>query len=413
LVCFALGLMAKPMLVALPFVLLLIDYWPLQRFYLPDQTQSGAIQDRAEQRKLLTRILVDKVPMIIMSMFSSWVTLKAASSGGAVKATSIFPLIGRIENAIISYAMYLYKMVWPTDLAIFYPYPIGRPVWHVTLSIFFLTAITIFICLKGRKYRYLITGWFWYLITLLPVIGLVQVGFQSMANRYAYIPLIGIFIVIVWGLSDFLKRFSGRQYTEAVAFAMILALAFCTKSTLPDWKNSERVFMQALNVTKNNHIAEMGMGNVWLGRGDLIKAGSHYLGALLLKPDYAEAHNNLALVLLRLGKVDEAAAQYREALKDNPDYAEAYNNLGAVLAGQGKWKEAEESFRRSLKSKPHYTGARSNLAKLFLQQGKIEESIKHFHAALEVEPDNAELKKNLEDALHQILTQKKSRSEVR
>ena len=315
LVCFVLGLTAKPMLVTLPFVLLLLDYWPLQRFSWSDRERSGAVQDRAERRKLLIRLLIEKIPLLILSLLSAFVTFHAARTGGAIKAISVFPLVGRIENAIISYAMYLVKMVWPADLAIFYPYPVGRPLWQVGLSILFLTAITALVCIKGRTHRYLISGWFWYGITLLPVIGLVQVGFQSMANRYAYMSLIGIFVIVVWGVEDLLKRFSGRRYLPAVSVAVIFAFTFCTKSALPDWKNSELVFRQALNVTKNNHIAEIGMGNVWLGRGDLRKAGSHYLEALRLKPDYAEAHNNLGLVLMQDGKGDEAEVHYREAIK--------------------------------------------------------------------------------------------------
>ena len=399
---FALGLMAKPMLVTLPFVLFLLDYWPLQRLSFPGRDQSGAIYDHENRRKLLIRLLVEKVPLILVSLLSAWVTFHAARSGGAVKMITVFPMIGRIENAFISYAMYLFKMVWPADLAIFYPYPSVRPFWQVALSVLFLAAVTGFVCLKGRTYRYLITGWFWYGITLFPVIGIVQVGFQSMANRYAYISLIGIFVIIVWGVPDLLKRFSGRRYLPAVSVSVILAFTFCTKSALPDWKNSEAAFQQALNVTKNNHIAEIGMGNVWLGRGDLPKARSHYLESLRIRPDYADAHNNLALVLMREGKADEAAAQYREALKDNPDYAEAYNNLGVVFAGQGKWREAEDGFRRALELKPDYAGAQSNLARLFLEQGKVEEAIEQFRAALEINPDNAGIKKDFQNALKQI-----------
>jgi tetratricopeptide (TPR) repeat protein len=331
LVCFILGLMAKPMLVTLPFILLLLDYWPLQRFSLSGRNRSGGIQDRAGQRKFLILPLLEKIPLILLSLLSAWVTFYAARSGGAVKTIAAFPLIGRIENAIISYAMYLYKMLWPTDLAIFYPYPVGRPLWQVGLSILFLVAVTVFVCIKGRTHRYLITGWFWYGITLLPVIGLVQVGFQSMANRYAYISLIGIFMIVAWGVPDLLKRFSGRRYLPAVSVAVILAFAFCTKSALPDWKNSETVFQQALKVTKNNHIAELGMGNVWFGRGDLSKAQDHYLVSLRIKPDFEEAYNNLGVVYGGLAKPQEAEAAFRQALALNPDYAEARINLTRFL----------------------------------------------------------------------------------
>ncbi|MCX5819020.1 MAG: tetratricopeptide repeat protein, partial [Deltaproteobacteria bacterium] len=306
LVCFILGLMAKPILVTLPFVLLLLDYWPLQRLSFPGRDRSGAIYDHENRWKLLIRRLVEKVPLILVSLLSAWITFYAARAGGAVKAISVFPLVGRIENTFISYAMYLIKMVWPADLAIFYPYPAVRPLWQVALSILFLAAVTVFVCLRGRTYRYLIIGWFWYGITLFPVIGIVQVGFQSMANRYAYISLIGIFVIVTWGVPDLLKRFSGRRYLPAVSVAVILAFAFCTKSALPDWKNSELVFRQAMSVTKNNHIAEIGMGNVWLGRGDLPKARSYYLESLRIKPDYPEAMINLGIVYMKQGLLEEA-----------------------------------------------------------------------------------------------------------
>ena len=364
---FALGLMAKPMLVTLPFVLFLLDYWPLQRFSLSDRDQSEGIPDRAQRRKLLTRLLIEKVPLILVALLSAWVTFHAARAGGAVKAISVFPLVGRIENAFISYAMYLGKMVWPTDLAIFYPYPSVRPLWQVGLSILFLAAVTGFICMKGRMYRYLITGWFWYGITLFPVIGIVQVGFQSMANRYAYISLLGIFVIVTWGVPDLLKRFSGRRYLPAVSVAVILAFTFCTKSALPDWKNSEVAFRQALNVTKNNHIAEMGMGNVWLGRGDLPKARSHYLESLRIKPDYPEAMINLGIVYMKQGLFEDAIAQYGKALEVSPTDVKILNNLGVALACKGRHEEAVIRFREALRRSPDFQEARDNLAKVMME----------------------------------------------
>jgi hypothetical protein len=301
------------------------------------------------------------------------VTLHAARSGGAVKAISVFPLVGRIENAIISYAMYLHKMVWPVDLAIFYPYPVDRPLWQVGLSILFLTAATTLVCIKGRKYRYLITGWFWYGITMLPVIGLVQVGFQSMANRYAYISLIGIFVIVIWGVPDLLKRFAGRPYLPAVSVAVILAFTFCTKSALPDWKNSELVFRQALKVTKNNHIAELGMGNVWFGRGDLSKAQDYYRVSLRIKPDFEEAHNN----------------------------------IGVVYAGQGKPQEAETAFRQALALNPDYAAARINLARFLRDRGRVGEAVDHFRAVVKADPGNVEKKRELEEALKRMPSDRK------
>jgi protein O-mannosyl-transferase len=370
LVCFIFGLTAKSMLVTLPFTLLLLDYWPLQRLSWSDRDWSGAIQDRSERRKLLIRRLIEKIPLIIMSLVSAFVTFHAARTGGAVKAISVFPMVDRIENAIVSYAMYLYKMVWPTDLAIFYPYPAGRPLWQVGLSILFLTTVTILVWIKGRSHRYLITGWFWYMITLLPVIGLVQVGFQSMANRYTYISLIGIFVIVIWGVEDLLKRSFGRDSLPAFMVTVLFVLAFCTMSALPDWKNSEAAFQQALKVTKNNHIAELGMGNVWFGRGDLSKAQGNY----------------------------------RVSLRIKPDFEEAYNNLGLVYARQGKPREAETAFRQALILNPDYAAARINLARFLRDRGRVGEAIDHFRAVVEVDPGNAENKREIAEALRRMDT---------
>jgi protein O-mannosyl-transferase len=369
LLSFILGLTAKPMLVTLPFVLLLLDYWPLRRFSRSVPNRPEPLPVRAYRQKTPMRLLAEKAPLFLLALLSAGVTLQAARTGGAVKAISLFPMIDRIENAILSYVLYLYKMVWPMDLAIFYPRTIGIPLWQVGLSVLFLAAVTAIVCIKGRKHRYLITGWLWYGITLLPVIGVVQVGFQSMANRYAYIPLIGIGIIVAWGLPDILMRYSAGRYLPHAAVVVILALTFATKAALPHWKDSEAVFHQALEVTRNNHIAELGMGNLWFDRGDLPRARSHYLESLRIKPDYAEGHNNLAMVLMREGRSEEAAVHYREAIKAEPTFEKAHNNLGVLLAGEGKLAEAKACFLRALELKPDHAEARANLAGLLKEEG--------------------------------------------
>jgi len=366
LLCFAVGLMAKPTLVTLPFVLLLVDYWPLQRLSLSVSNQSKGLPDSADRRKLTIRLLLEKAPLVIVSLLSAWVTFYAAREGGAVKAISVFPMAGRIENTFISYAMYLVKMLWPVDLAIFYPYPAVRPFWQVVLSVLFLAAVTGFVCLKGRRYCYLITGWFWYGITLFPVIGIVQVGFQAMANRYAYISLIGIFIIVIWGVPDLVQAFYGRRYLPAVSVMVILAFTFCTKLALPNWKNSEAAFRHAINVTKNNHIAEVGIGNVWLGRGDLTKARSHYLESLRIKPDHTAAMTNLGIVYMKQGLFEDAIAQLGKALEANPTDVKILNSIGVALACTGRYEEAIDRFREALRRSPNYQEARDNLTKILM-----------------------------------------------
>ena len=370
-VCFVLGLMAKPMLVTLPFILLLLDYWPLQRLHLRSPRMNDEIPEFSAKRMIIIHPLIEKIPFFILSILSVFITFHAAQSGGAVKSVSAFPLTGRIANAFISYVMYLVKMVWPSELAIFYPYSQNRPAWQVTAAVILVVLASGIVFLRRRGSRYLTVGWLWYLVTLLPVIGLIQVGFQSMANRYAYISLIGIFIIIAWSIPDLLKRVADRRYLLVLAVLLILALAFSTREQLPHWQSGEAAFLQALKVTENNHIAQMGMGNVWLARGDLQMARQHYEEALRIKPDYAEAHNNFAMVLMQVGRMDEAVAHYRDALKDSPNFAQAYNNLGVVLAGQRKFHEAEVCFKRALELKPEYVDARHNLTMLFTEKERL------------------------------------------
>lgn len=366
---FALGLMAKPMLVTLPFVLLLLDYWPLRRLSPMDQWDEGG-RGSVSNWTVLRRLMKEKIPFFLLSLCSVLITLYAAKSGGMVKSFDVFPLSVRIGNALIAYVSYLEKMIWPVDLAIFYPYHMSRPVWQCAAAFLFLTVITVFVVLKRSKHPYLVTGWFWYLITLLPVIGIIQVGFQSMANRYAYVPLVGIFIIIAWGIPELLITRIDRRYLPFAAVSLILIFSFSTWAQLPLWRNSEAVFKYALKVTEDNFIAHDGMGDIWLSRGDFRMARLHYHEALRIKPGYAEVHNNLAVILMKEGRVAEADAGFRKALKYRPDLAEAHNNLGFVLTCQDKFQEAAAHFMRALELKPGYAVAKENLAKL-VKDGKV------------------------------------------
>jgi hypothetical protein len=367
---FALGLMAKPMLVTLPFVLLLLDYWPLRRF---SPVTEGVRTWRAglvDNWHSLRCLLKEKIPFFILSLSSVLITLYAAKIGGAVKSITDFPFSGRIGNALIAYVSYLDKMVWPVDLAIFYPYPTSRPVWQCASAVFFLTAITVFVVLKRRKHPYLVTGWFWYLITLLPVIGIIQVASQSMANRYAYVPLVGIFLLIAWGIPALLRSQASHRYLPVAAVSLILIFSFSTWAQLPHWRSSEAVFQYAIKVTEDNFIAHYGMGDIWQSRGDFRMARLHYKEALRIKPGYAEVHNNLSVILMKEGRIAEADTGFRKALKYKPDLAEAHNNIGSSLTCQEKYQEAAAHFTRALELKPGYNVAKTNLEKL-IKEGKI------------------------------------------
>jgi len=394
-VSFALGLLAKPILVTLPLVLLLLDYWPLRRFSLDRPVQAGPMPEPGSTRRVLFHLVWEKIPLFTLAALSALITYHAAQTGGAVKSAAAFPIAGRMANAVVSYGTYLVKMVYPSNLAIFYPYPPSRPVWQIAAAALFIVLTSMIVYRKRAEFRYALVGWLWYLITLLPVIGFIQVGYQSMANRYAYLSLVGIFIFIAWGIPDLLKKMPGRRYLPGVAAVLITALAFSTGIQLPHWQNGEAAFRWALLVTKHNHIARMGMGNVWLARGDLRMAQSAYEEALRIKPDYVEAHNNLALVLMRTGRADEAIIHYRQALTENPDSAEVHNNLGAVLAGLGKFPEAGISFRKAVELKPDYTDAHSNLAAVLTKQGQIAEAIARYRVILGINPTDGEASKKL------------------
>ena len=361
---FALGLMAKPMLVTLPLVLLLLDYWPLVRFPHANRGFTGNFMEAARERCAVPGLLKEKIPFCLLSLLSVLVTLYAAQVGGALKSIEDFPFSARVANALVAWIAYLEKMIWPMDLVIFYPYPRSRPVWQFAVALFSLTAVSFFVVCKRKKHPYLVTGWFWYLITLLPVIGIVQVGFQSIANRYTYVPLVGIFILIAWGVPALLRLQIRRWCLPAGAITLILIMSFSTWAQLPNWRDSEAVFKHAIRLTEDNFLAQAGMGDVWQNRGILQIARLHYQESLRIKPGYAEARNNLAVILMKEGRVTEAEVEFREALKHKPGLADAHNNLGAALASQGRFQEAANHFAKALELKPGYVGAKDNLAKL-------------------------------------------------
>jgi tetratricopeptide (TPR) repeat protein len=361
---FALGLMAKPMLVTVPFLLLLLDCWPLRRF----QPLAEPVDHRPSQPVgaglCLGRLLKEKLPFFVLSLGSALITLYAAKRGGAICSLEEIPFWSRIGSAAVSYAGYLKKMVWPVDLAIFYPYPAFRPAWHYGAAFVLVAAVSVFVVLKRRRHPYLVTGWLWYLVTLVPVIGFVQVGYQSMANRYAYIPLLGIFIMIVWGTSALRSVAALRRFLPAACGCLILIFLFSTWLQLPHWRDSEAAFSHAIKVTKDNFIAQSGLGDIWQNRGVFGMARLHYHEAIRIKPDFAQAHNNFSVMLFREGGIKEAEAGFREALKHKPDLAEAHNNLGEVLRVRKRFTEAAAHYSRALELKPGYVEAQNNLAQL-------------------------------------------------
>ncbi len=461
--CLALGLMAKPMLVTLPCVLLLLDFWPLRRtrFLTANEaeaseskatlgpSESGVASDlerrppaRREPEQTSRRagpeagvpLLVEKLPLFALVIASSVITFLVQRAGGAVSPLSGLPLTARLANAVVSYARYLAKGLWPTDLAVLYPHPGHWPVAVVVGCGVLLAAFTVGALWLRRRQPWLAVGWFWYLGTLVPVIGIVQVGIQSMADRYTYVPMLGIALAVVWGAFELAARSQGWRAAGAVLTVLYAALCLVlTREQITFWRDSETLFRRTVAVTKNNYLAYNNLGFDFSSQGRLQEAREmyerslainpnyeearnnlgyalaklgrpaeaipHYEAALRLKPTLAEAHNNLGNAFADLGRVDEAVARYRRALELNPEHADANNNLGIALAMQGQFDEAIQHLEKSLRLKPKNASAHGNLGNAYAVQRKFDDAARHYAAALELNPNDAQTHNNLGNIL--------------
>ena len=352
---FALGLMSKPMLVTLPFVLLLLDYWPLGRIK-PQRPDIG--------RQLLTPI-AEKIPLIALSAVSGVITFLAQRH--AIGWTEQLPMLARINNAIVTYVIYVRQMFWPVNLAVFYPHPENRlPLWEIALALAVLISITSAAVILRRKAPYFITGWFWYLGMLVPVIGLVQVGWQGHADRYTYLPQIGLYIAGSWALADLSVSWRHRRMVlSAAALFVIGALSWSAWMQASYWRDSETLFTHALAVTKNNDVAENNLGIIFLQKGQLDEAISRLQAAIDLRPENGPAHDNLAKALLQKGRLEDAMVHYRKFLEIEPHNVETRNILGTALIQQGHVKEAIQQWQEALAIEPANGNAASNLAWVF------------------------------------------------
>jgi protein O-mannosyl-transferase len=352
---FVLGLMSKPMLVTLPFVLLLLDYWPLCR--IGRQTSYAG-------RQLLIPVL-EKIPLIALSAVSSVVTFLAQK--GAVGFTEQLPISARINNAVVSYVAYMWQVLWPVRLAVFYPHPEHRlRLWEIISCLVILICITA-VAIALRKQRpYFITGWLWYLGMLVPVIGLVQVGWQSRADRYTYLPQIGLYIAATWGVADLTALYRHqRRILSAAAILVIGILSLHAWVQTSYWRDSETLFRHALAVTTNNDVAENNLGIVLLRQGKLDGAISLLQAAVDLRPDNSPAHENLAKALLQKGQVADALVHYRKLLELQPDNIEVHNIVGTAQIQQGHIREGVEEWQKVLAIQPDNGNAMSNLAWVF------------------------------------------------
>lgn len=367
---FALGLLAKPMLVTLPFVLMLLDYWPLQRWRITGLNSSIRRQTNTQQ------IILEKIPLLLLSALSVYISSKSVQGEGNVASLDLVPVLLRIENALVSYVKYIGKMIWPQNLSVYYPFP------DMIAAGLLLAAVAVIVSLSalaiwGLKRRpYLTVGWFWFLGTLVPVIGFVQVGlWPEMADRWAYVPLVGLFIMIAWGIPELIKQWRHKHKILAIAAGIVLlGLSIATRIQISHWTDSATLFKQAAKAVAGSSIPKNKLGNAFI-------------------------LNNLGLALMDDGRFDEALNPFIEAVNLVPDSPRVNHNLGYILQQQGKATEAIHYFEQAVKHNPKYFLAHYNLASALIVTGKIDEAISHYHLALDLLPENRDVLNDLANAL--------------
>lgn len=403
---FVLSLMSKPMLVTLPIILLLIDYWPLGRFRT---TPESDFYDRNFKPNIT--LVVEKIPLFIFTLASSLVTYFAQHSGGTVRDFEQVSILSRVANANVSYAAYIYKMIWPVDLAIFYPHPITFSLWEVGGSVILLLLITVASLVLAKDLPFLFVGWFWYIFTLIPVIGIIQVGMQAMADRYTYIPLLGIFIIVAWGVSYLVvfKWLIDKKIVIFLSVCVIALYAFVTKQQLRHWQDGFALSSRAVEVTAGNYLMENNLANMLVRRGEWGKAVTHYIEALRHRPYDSLAYDNLKKVLIGL-KPDKSAAESMKGLASlMPENATAHYLAGKMLKDEGRLEQSIEYLERSVKLDPQLIAAYDSLSTSLMLNKQLDESLDVLEKQLGLEPDDSEvyfriariyeLKQNSEKAL--------------
>jgi Tfp pilus assembly protein PilF len=393
---FVLGLMSKPMVVTLPFVLLLLDYWPLRR-------------------KITWRLLTEKIPFFAGSLAACVITYFVQQRSGATIAVEIMCLKARIANAFISYLTYITNMIWPSRLAVLYPHPGNAfSVTKAIISGLLLVIASIIFIYLGRRRRYFTVGWLWYLGTLVPVIGLVQAGLQAMADRYTYMTLTGLFIIIAFSASEFVPKWRNRNIIlGCLAVVVLSGWAFTASVQLKYWKDSLPLFEHTLQITENNPLILEDYATYLSELGRFDEAIEQSNKFLKLKPKSAEAHNNLGNIFLQTGKTDQAIEQFRLAIKYNPGLAQAFFNLASALKKQGKPQDSIEYYKQAVKVKPDYVDAYLNLAITLNELKKSDQAIEYFNKALELDPGNVFVHGHLSMALAAVGKTDEAIKEVR
>lgn len=386
---FIAGLMSKPMLVTLPVVMLLTDFWPGKRF----SAEKGYAAE-------LVTLVKEKIPFIICSIAAGIIAVLAQQSVGAVATYAMVPLRLRIENALIAYAKYCGKTLWPTDLAVYYPMPMFNVQWQVAAACVMLITISLAVVLARKRAPFLVTGWSWFIITLLPVIGLVQVGNQLMADRYSYIPGIGIFVMLAWGVPQLFEIISFRKELCVLCVMVVIgALLVLTRHQIGYWKDDVTLYRHALRVTSNNFMIHNNLGLALDMKGDLDGAIVEFQKAIRTNPNFKKAHNNLGLALAKKGDLDYAIREFQLALLIDPLFDDASNNLGVTLAERGYLNDAIRELHRAVKLDPNNSEVHFNLGLAYHRKGETETAILKYRDALRLNPRNSKARIALQEAL--------------
>jgi len=418
LVFFILGLMSKPMAVTLPFVLLLLDFWPLGRLRL---VRSEGVQPNIK----IAGLIREKIPLFLLSAASAGITFYVQQKGGAVQSFDIVPLADRVPNVVISYVHYILKTMYPVHLATFYPYPVAFPWWKVTAAIVVLAALTMLAIRHMHRHPYVIVGWFWFIGTLVPVIGLVQVGVQSMADRYMYLPIVGLFIIIAWGLPELISNWRYKRFwLGAPAIMAVVVLSVVTWNQTGYWKNSESLFSHAIAVTENNFVAHYNLGIALASKDETDQAIAHYQKSLAISPNQPDVYMSLGLAFDEQGENEKALVCLQQSVLLDPEYYHGQYNLGTLLLKKGEWDQAIPHLEKAAQLHPDNDQAHFNLAKalfhkmdyvsalkyalkvismnpghekahqiagvILFKQGNLKEAQSHFSSALSLNPYSAE-----------------------
>jgi tetratricopeptide (TPR) repeat protein len=416
LVFFALGLMSKPVLVTVPFVLLLLDYWPLGRMLKNSGADfcwggsctatPGAAVQLPPQQGPLWLLIAEKIPLLLLSIVSSMIATRA--QGTAVISLEKIPLPARIGNALVSYVDYLGETFWPANLAVFYPHPIDTlPLWKPVVALLILLGITAAVLVRWRRNPYLPVGWFWYVGMLVPAIGLVQIGVHAMADRYTYLPQIGLCLALTWGALEVSRPWPHRTLAcGALASVLVVALAACAIQQATYWRDSEALWRHAIACTPANSLAHTNLGGELADRGEFDKAIEQYEAALAIDPKDAKCYSLLGDALMHLQQTDEAIEQYEKAVRIQPDSAETQSNYGAALTHKKRFKGAAAHCEKALQIEPNYVEAHSNLGNALAHLGRLDEAIDQYEAALKMAPNDARIRQNLDLVLSARARQK-------